>query len=183
MDGRGPVTEAAKPAAQELRLRRVSRENSDGLEEMAQEFHALGETPLGLALSDRDAFFDEIDWFERGEDLPADRVRMSSFWLCRGERLLGSSRLRHRLIPVLELDGGNIGYEIRPSERGQGFGKELLRLTLDEARAIGLSRALLTAEPTNRGSLGVIEANAGVPDGTSISPRNGRTMNRYWIEL
>ena len=183
MDGRGAVIEGAKPTAQEFRLCRVTRENSHGLEEMAQEFHALGESFLALALSDREAFFDEIDWFERGEQLPPDRVRMSWFWLCRGERLLGSSRLRHLLIPVLELDGGNIGYEIRPSERRQGFGKELLRLTLDEARAIDLSRVLLTAEPTNWGSLGVIEANGGMPDGASISPRHGRTMNRYWIDL
>ena len=82
-----------------------------------------------------------------------------------------------------ELDGGHIGYEIRPGERRQGFGSALLRLTLQEARGIGLSRVLLTAEPTNLGSIGVIQGNGGAFADTSVSPRTGREMNRYWIEL
>jgi len=81
------------------------------------------------------------------------------------------------------LDGGNIGYEVRPSERRRSVGRELLRLTLDEARRIGLRRVLLTTEPTNLGSIGVILANGGVFTDTSISPNTGRKMNRYWVTL
>ena len=167
----------------QLRLCRVTRANSDGLAEMAREFRCAGESPFGLALDDPDAFFDRVARFELGIGLPPDRVRMSQFWLFRGDLILGSSRLRHRLIPVLELDGGHIGYEIRPSERRKGLGSTLLRLTLQKAREIGLSRVLLTAEPTNLGSIGVIQANGGAFADTSISHRTGREMNRYWIKL
>ncbi len=167
----------------ELHLCRVTRENSGGLAEMAREFKAAGESGFEFALADSQVFFDRIASFELGTDLPADRVRQSQFWLFRGDRLLGSSRLRHKLIPALKLDGGHIGYEIRPSERRLGSGSALLRLTLEEATAIGLSRVLLTTEPANLGSIGVIRNNGGVLADTSVSPRTGREMNRYWIEL
>jgi predicted acetyltransferase len=150
---------------------------------MARDFQTAGESAFELALEDPDAFFDQIALFELAKDLPPDRVRMSQYWLLRDDQILGSSRLRHQLIPVLELDGGNIGYEIRPSARCKGFGSALLRLTLQEARGIGLSRVLLTTEPTNLGSIGVIQCNGGVFADTSVSPRTGCEMHRYWIEL
>jgi len=166
-----------------LRLRRVTRENSGDLVAYAREFAEAGEPHVVLPDGDPEAFFEGVERFEAGRDLPEDRVRMTWFWLFRGDRIVASSRLRHALIPVLLLDGGNIGYEVRPSERRRGVGRELLRLTLAEARRIGLRRALLTTETTNRGSIGVILANGGVFEDTSLSPNTGRTMNRYWIEL
>lgn len=166
-----------------LRLCRVTRESSSDLAEYAREFADAGESWLFLPGNDPEAFFARVEWFEAGEDLPENRVRMSWFWLLRDDRIVASSRLRHELIPVLLLDGGNIGYEVRPSERRRGVGRELLRLTLGEARRIGLRRVLLTTETTNLGSIGVIVANGGGFEDTRVSPNTGRTMNRYWIEL
>jgi predicted acetyltransferase len=57
--------------------------------------------------------------------------------------------------------GGHIGYEIRPSKRRQGYGTAMLRLGLDEARAHGLDRVLLTCNEDNAGSRKVIERNGG----------------------
>jgi predicted acetyltransferase len=164
-------------------LCRVTRENSSDLAEYAQEFADAGESYLVLPESDAEAFLARVEMFEAGRDLPENRVRMTWFWLLRGDRIVASSRLRHELIPVLLLDGGNIGYEVRPSERRRGVGRELLRLMLDEARRIGLRRVLLTTETTNLGSIGVILANGGVFEDTSVSPNTGRTLNRYWITL
>ncbi len=166
-----------------LRLCRVTRGNSGDLAEYAREFADAGDASFVVPGNDPDAFLARVEMFEAGEDLPENRVRMSWFWLLRGDRIVASSRLRHELIPVLLLDGGNIGYEVRPSERRRGVGRELLRLTLDEARRIGLRRVLLTAETTNSGSIGVILANSGVFADTSVSPNTGRTMDRYWITL
>jgi predicted acetyltransferase len=165
-----------------LRLCRVTRENSSDLAEYAREFADAG--VLRRATRERrGGLLASVERFEAGQDLPENRVRMSWFWLLQGKRIVASSRLRHELIPVLLLDGGNIGYEVRPSERRRGVGRELLRLTLDEARRIGLRRALLTTETTNLGSIGVILANGGVFEDTSVSPNTGRTLNRYWITL
>ena len=101
----------------------------------------------------------------------------------RGERILGGSRLRHRLIPVLELDGGNIGYEIRPSERRLGHATQLLALTLERARGLGLARVLLTVEPGNLASVRVVEKNGGVTGKATRSPNTGARMRQYWIDL
>ena len=166
-----------------LRLCRVTRENSSDLPAYAQEFVDSGESYLVLPENDPGAFLARVEMFEAGRDLPEDRVRMTWFWLLRGDRIVASSRLRHELIPVLLLDGGNIGYEVRPSERRRGVGRELLRLTLDEARGMGLRRVLLTTETTNLGSIAVILGNGGIFEDTSISPNTGRTLNRYWITL
>ena len=167
----------------DLRLCRVTRENSGDITHYAREFADAGDPAFVLPGNDPDAFLSRVELFEAGEDLPEDRVRMTWYWLLRGDRIVASSRLRHEMIPVLLLDGGHIGYDVRPSERRHGIGRELLRRMLDEARRIGLERVLLTTELTNRASMRIILANGGVFEDTCVSPNTGRTLNRYWISL
>jgi predicted acetyltransferase len=166
-----------------LRLAPIRRDHANALRAVAEEFRFEGDPRYDLLLDDPDGYFARVERFERGVDLGPDRVPMSSFVLFADDRLVGASRLRHRLIPVLKKDGGNIGYEIRATERGQGYGKRLLALTLERARARGLDRALLTAAAGNPSSLRVIEANAGIADGEAISPTTGERMLRFWIDL
>lgn len=170
-------------AGDALRLVPLSRGHAPELIEMAQEFRDEGDERFALLLADTDDFFAELERFERGVSLPPDRVRQTQFLLFRGARLLGGARLRHRLIPILHLDGGNVGYEIRRSERGRGYGSAILALMLEQAREIGLERVLLTTAESNLASQRVIERNGGVPDGTSVSHNTGETMRRYWITL
>jgi predicted acetyltransferase len=86
---------------------------------------------------------------------------MFRFWLVDDCRVLGSSRLRPLLTPALEHEGGNIGYDIRPSERQRGLGTLLLRLTLERPAAIGLPRVKITCDADNFGSIRIIEKNGG----------------------
>ena len=160
----------------------MARGTSDGLADMAFEFADAGDHLMKLALEDRDSFCAHIERFESGIKLPPDRVRQPQFWLYRGDRMLGASRLRYRLTPFLERDGGHIAYEIRPAERRRRLGTEILRLTLRETAAAGIQHPLLTSEPTNLGSIGVILNNGGRFEDTSVSPESGRRLNRYWIE-
>ena len=150
---------------------------------MAREFMDAGDDRMKLALEDPDAFFAHIERFEAGVDLPPDRVRQTQFWLFRGDRMIGASRLRYRLIPFLEREGGHIGYEIRPSERRKGFGSEILRLTLREAKGAGIRRVLLTTDPDNLASIRVILNNGGRFEDTCLSPLSGEVLNRYWIDF
>ena len=163
------------------RLERLDRCHAAVLVEMAQEFHDDGDPRLDPALDDLEGFYAQAERFETGRGLAPGLVQQSHFLLFRGDRLLGGSRLRYRLTETLRLDGGNIGYEIRPSARGQGNGSAILELTLVEARRIGLERVLLTAAHDNAASVRVIEKHGGIQDGTSISPTTREKMLRYWI--
>jgi predicted acetyltransferase len=84
-----------------------------------------------------------------------------TYWLMRGETILGASRLRETLTPALQVWGGHISYDIRPSERRKGYGTQLLALTLDKARDLGLSRVRLMCYHDNVASASIIERNGG----------------------
>lgn len=115
----------------------------------------------------------------------AQRVPESVYWLVDPDtdHFLGRLSIRHRLNPRLEQLGGNIGYEIRPSARGRGYGRLILQLGLEQARAVGLTRALLTCDATNLLSQRVIRANGGVlQDQITVLERPNPVM-RWWITL
>ncbi|MEC3976261.1 GNAT family N-acetyltransferase [Amycolatopsis sp. H20-H5] len=92
-----------------------------------------------------------------------------------GNRYLGRVRLNLELNDELREFGGHIGYDIRPSARGQGHATALLAATLQLARGLGIPTALLTCAPENTASRRVIERNGGVL--SDVSPA-GRL--RFW---
>lgn len=75
--------------------------------------------------------------------------------------LVGLVGLRHYLNDNLRIRGGHIGYSIRPSCRGRGFGKLILQLSLPYLKSLGLSSVLVTTDPWNTLSQKVIIANGG----------------------
>jgi predicted acetyltransferase len=121
--------------------------------------------------------------FETGENLPADRVPSNTYFLMRGEKIIGRSDVRHKLNPALEIKGGHIGYDIRPGERRKGFGTLILRLTLEKAREIGLERVLITCDTDNIASAKIIEKNGGKLAKQLIYEKTGTLISQYWIEL
>ncbi len=121
--------------------------------------------------------------FAEGRNLPEGFVPASRYWLVSdGGEILGEVDIRHRLTPALEDFGGHIGYRIRPGRRGKGHGTKMLALALEKARALGLTRVLITCGPENIASARVIEKNGGVLASQGVA-YNGRVTARYWIEL
>jgi predicted acetyltransferase len=150
---------------------------------MAEEYSLAGDPRYHPALEDFPAYLRGLLDGARGIGLPPGRVPYSTFWLTSGRRPVGRSSVRHYLTPDLEEEGGHVGYDIRPSERLKGYGKLILRLTLAEARKLGLSRALLTCDTDNVASAKVIEGNGGRLRDQTISKRSGKLISRYWIKL
>ncbi len=167
----------------ELRLEPITFETSRDLARIAAEFEQAGESGFELAASDPEAFIRSVGMFALGHNLPPNRVQQDEYWLMDNDRIVGSCRVRHRLIATTELDGGHIAYEICPSERRKGYGTAILRLALAKARSLGLDRVLLTVHPRNLGSLRVIEKNGGVLQDECRSPFTGEIVRRYWISL
>ncbi|MDV6374137.1 GNAT family N-acetyltransferase [Deinococcus arenicola] len=133
--------------------------------------------------ADFDAFLQHLRRLEPPAGLPEGWVHSSEFWLVDGDTYLGRADLRHSLTPGMREFGGHIGYEVWPSARRQGYGKMLLRLTLERAQELGIERVLITCDAENLGSRGVIEGNGGVLEGEFRLDLHPRPFRRYWITL
>jgi predicted acetyltransferase len=119
-----------------------------------------------------------------GMRLLEGQVPYRSYWLIRnGQTLVATSTLRRWLTPALLVEGGHIGYGTRPSERCKGYGRIICTLTLQKAREMGLRRVLITCNTENVASSRIILACGGRFEGESASPRSGKPVSRYWIEL
>ena len=77
--------------------------------------------------------------------------------------------------------GGHIGYGVRPSVRRRGYATEILRLSLVEARSIGIGDVRLTCDQENIASAKSIIKNGGVLDEEAYMAEHGHVVQRYWI--
>jgi predicted acetyltransferase len=118
-----------------------------------------------------------------GRNLPQGWVPWTEYWLVQGNRILGTSSLRHHLTPALEEYGGHIGYVIRPTERRKGYGTEILRLTLQKASAMQLPRVIITCDDVNLPSARIIEINGGRLKDIIWNETLKRFTRRYRIDL
>lgn len=97
-------------------------------------------------------------------------------------RIYGVVSLRFSLNDYLFKYGGHIGYGIRPSERGKGYGTIQLRLALEEMRKKGICRVLITCDKENPASAKVIQNCGGVLE-NEVTEDGGEIVQRYWIDL
>lgn len=91
--------------------------------------------PLDFDHTDFKELLAKLEVFRNGNDLPEGVVPSSTYWLVDEKELLGVSNLRHHLNDRMRHAGGHIGLGIRPSQRGDGLGNQLLALTLSKAFA------------------------------------------------
>ncbi|MFJ9823126.1 GNAT family N-acetyltransferase [Streptomyces sp. NPDC101160] len=136
-------------------------------------------------LADPGAFADWVTLLRAQSDhskpVPDGRVHATQWWIVEGDTYLGAIDLRHELNDFLLRAGGHIGYSVRPSARRRGLATWALGAVLPEARALGLSRTLLTCEDTNIASARTIERNGGVLE--DVRETEIGVKRRYWIEL
>lgn len=111
----------------------------------------------------------------KGVNLVQGYVPMSTYWLIINNKPVGIGRIRHYLNDKLRENGGHIGYSVRPSERGKGYGKLILSELLREAKNLGITEAFVTCDVDNIRSRHVIEAN----NGDLEEIKDGKC--KYWI--
>lgn len=170
-----------------MRLEAASLNAPEGLEQFLRELgngeNGFGGTGFATGQQTLVELLEQLVDRAAGRSVPAGRVPGTTFWLLDDVgRIVGMSRLRHRLNEALLIDGGHIGYYVRPHERRKGQGHTLLELTLIEAKKLGLTRVLLTANSDNAGSIGVIEGNGGLMEDERVDD-SGVPYGRFWFEL
>ena len=120
------------------------------------------------------------DWADGvgiGEDVP-----QTLYLLKRGDGvILGAVAIRHYLNHTNMTDGGHVGYGVRPSFRGQGYGNLILALALRKLSEMDIGRVLVTCDHDNYASQGVILHNGGVLENQAFD-EDGVLVNRYWID-
>ena len=114
----------------------------------------------------------------------ADQWCCTYRWIVEGDRVHGGIALRHGADPFV-LQGGHIGYGVRPSSRRRGLAGWALGRMLDEARAQGLERVLIVCEADNIASARTTEHHGGVLEGEGEGVQDGEfgPVRRYWIAL
>ena len=164
-----------------LSLRALTEEDGRDVYEMLQDIGADENGYVnrvhGMRYADYRAWLKQCLSYDLPENRPDWMVQQSTFWLYDGDRPVGMGKIRHTLTDALRENGGHIGYAIRRSARGQGYGTRLLPLLLTECRKLGIPRVLLTAHADNVPSRRVIERAGGV-----LERENGERA-WYWIEL
>ncbi len=119
----------------------------------------------------------------RGENIPHGWVPSTTYWLIDEGEFIGRVSIRHYLNPSLEKTGGHIGYDIRPSKRGRGYGVKILALALPKAKELGIARALITCDAKNTASRKIIEKNGGVYRDSIPNPELNVDKLRFWIDI
>lgn len=62
-------------------------------------------------------------------------------------KVIGIIDLRHHINhSILGTWGGHCGYSVRPSQRGKGYAKEMLRLNIRNAQKLGIPKLLVTCD-------------------------------------
>jgi len=147
-------------------LRRLSVEDDRDVYDMLQE---IPRDENGYQNGCNGRPFEEYkDWLIRseglakGENVPKGLVPQTIYWLFVDGAPVGTGKLRSRLTESLRESGGHVGYAIRPSERGKGYGKLLLRLLIAEAHAMGIAKVLITVQNHNTPSIRTALSNGGV---------------------
>lgn len=98
-------------------------------------------------------------------------------------KIVGMINIRLALNERLKKSEGNIGYSIRPTERGKGYSKLQLYLGLKVCREYGIDKVLLDADKHNTASWKTMEALGGINIREFYDDKYGCTVKDYEINV
>jgi len=116
-----------------------------------------------------------INWLQSLEQ-PRDKrhgVQQSVFWLVNGNNYIGTIIIRHKLSGRHPSIASHVYYEIRPSERENGYGKLILKLGIQEASSLNLKFLIASCDADNIPSLEIIKYSGGTLFARRIIRENG----------
>lgn len=149
-----------------LTLQQLSPDDGQGiyamLQEIARDDNGFHNDVYGMTYGEFENWLKQTYEFDSGVNMPDWMVPQSSYWLFDGDIPVGVGRLRHCLNEVLQKTSGHIGYAIRKSQRGKGYGTAILSLLIKEAALLGIEQLQVATDSSNAKSQKVIIRNGGV---------------------
>jgi predicted acetyltransferase len=124
-----------------------------------------------------------VDW-NKGVNLPDDYAQAITYFVVRAKdnKLIGMVNIRYGVTEENVKRGvGHIGSGVRPTERGKGYGTEILKICLEECKKYNLPEIHLNVKKDNIGAIRTIEKNKGKLN-KSIVMDNGEILLNYIIE-
>ena len=119
----------------------------------------------------------QLDDFASGKNLPEGAVQNSTLWLVDNNEIVGVTNLRHYLNEAITHCGGHIGLSIRPSRRGNGLGNQLMQLSIDHLKMLGVHHIHIHCYKDNEASANAILHCGGILD--SEIEDNNHIVQRY----
>lgn len=176
-----------KSPSQKIHLRQPEAFDREQVMAYRKEFLAIDSRMDGTCAlneyDDFDAWLANVRAYSAPETTPAGKVPSTQYLaLDENEHLVGMVNLRHCLNDYLLEFGGHIGYSVRPADRKNGYAIQMLKLALDEAKALGIDRVRIACDRYNIASAKTIQANGGVLDGERYDPQDSTLTQRYWIK-
>lgn len=176
-----------KSPSQKIHLRQPEAFDREQVMAYRKEFLAIDSRMDGTCAlneyDDFDAWLANVRRYSSPETTPAGKVPSTQYLaLDENEHLVGMVNLRHCLNDYLLEFGGHIGYSVRPADRKNGYAIQMLKLALDEAKALGIGRVRIACDRYNIASAKTIQANGGVLDGERYDPQDSTLTQRYWIK-
>ena len=173
-----------------LQLIKRSPEYVSGYKEYCRELydaHVVYFRPTNPDIIDDDWFLRTKPWYDKKEQgLIEGQSAGFHYWAVDDGRFIGEFQLRTQFTEKVMTDIGSIGYAVRVSEWGKGYGTKILRLGLELAREHGMDRVLLTINEENTASMHVCEKLGGKLADTieAFNEAQGHhRLRRYWIEI
>lgn len=136
-------------------------------------------------------FHDATEWLvwlgklSSEDTCPPDYVPSTTLILVdnSSHRILGTVDIRHRLDYYLRHFGGHIGYSIRPSERGKGFGTLQLKKAMEfAANNLNIYKTMVTCNESNEASRRTILSCGGLFEASEYDVSCHEMVQRYWLK-
>ncbi len=115
---------------------------------MVEDYKNIGETGFPKYFNQStDTFGDYLKTladYKEGLNLKPGHVRTTTYWLINdGKEILGVIRFRNELNAQTNIDGGNIGYDVPPSKRNNGYATIMLKKLLEILKKQGVVKVLV----------------------------------------
>jgi predicted acetyltransferase len=162
----------------------------DGYKQYCQEFydHKIDTfIPMKPEKVTKNWFRNTLDFYLRREQgLIEEQPKSICLWAVDHTKFIGEFQLRPELNERIKNTIGSIGYSVRITEQGKGYGKLILGEGLKYARKIGMKKLILLIDESNKPSRKLCESFGGVYYDTILVELDNGSLGkvcRYWIYL